>query len=262
MSAYSAQILVTSPILYWQLEDTSVGFGSISNQGSLAGYTGGIQSVGVTVRVPGPLQDVASYGMSFLGTSASFIDIHSGIDKPSVSHSGTIICWFKGNGSPSGYPYSIADAGGLSLLAVQAGNASTTNFSLRRNGGAVNQVGINSNASLSDGVWHMLAVVSTNSGTNLHYHDGVAVATTVNTLAGTATTSDWFGDMASSTYFSTIGGRRIVNNSNSVPFKGSLSQVSVHNTALTASDILNLYNAAVVAVSTTYRRQNRRIYPV
>lgn len=247
--SYGTLLLAQAPILYWPLDMVSVGAGQVTQLGSLGVgvYNGGIQTVGVTTRVAGPQN--GGFACRFDGSTASFIDIDSGAGAgsalPSSSQVGTLILWFKCN-AQGGMPFAFADTSALGQFSYSAGGAgpAVTQMILRRSGGAANQVSVTSTPTLTDAAWHMIALTSDNSATNIIYHDGVAVATSVAT-AGTATASDWLGDIAASLFFTTIGARRIVLNAGSVPFKGDIAQVSIHDSVLTPATIAALYAATL-----------------
>lgn len=249
MSAYSTLLATFNPEYYWPLEDTGVTAGNVANLGSVSGYTGDANTVAPTLRQTGPFVDT-SYCMQFNG-STQFVSLASSATTLSLSNKGTFLLWVKPTGS-AGYAWSAATSSANSLFAVNVGAGSAVQWALRRASGASNRIGVTGTTVLSSGQWYFIAITQHGTGVGPFkmYINGVDDNATQTDQSGSGSIGDWWDDMLSSGFFFTVGGRRIVAGTLAVPYTGSVAHVAYLDTELTAQNILDLYNAAVVPAPT------------
>jgi len=101
----------------------------------------------------------------------------------------------------------------------------------------VSSENLQSTAGYCDGVWHNAVFVRDVAGGNLYlYADGVQVATTATTIGSVVNNQNvWIGLSAF------LGGG--VNPNGSYPVNGNIGQSLIYNTALTATQVLQNFNA-------------------
>ncbi|HMC21354.1 MAG TPA: Ig-like domain-containing protein, partial [Thermoanaerobaculia bacterium] len=194
-----------------------------ANNGSCSGT--GCPTSGVAGKV--------GHGLSFDGVSDLVTITHNnGLNAFPL----TVSTWFKTNsttgvvglvnkyvgGSYNGYNVFLNNGNVCAWYLKDA-----SNYAYDGSGCTFNIAGYNNNA------WHQVVYVVDSSGGKL-YLDGVQKGTTVawTGVAGVATTTQ---DIHLGHYPGAFGGAEY--------FLGSLDEVRIYNTALTASDVTNLYNA-------------------
>jgi hypothetical protein len=251
---YTTQIKALNPWLYWKLDETgtTTTTAADSSGNSRTGtYNASGSATYFTRGVAGALTDTPNLAVT-LNNASSCINTTSTtvVSAPTAL---TEIVWFQ---APSGY-----SAGGK-LLGFEtpqtgvalAGSGGTYDRHIYMDGNGrvwfgVYQGGdqlLSSPAALNDGTWHMAAATLSSAGMAL-YIDGSLVGSNTDTT-GEATTGWWragcgnlagWGDGWTGPNSPTTSS----NPAKNYPFLGSLDEVSIWNSALTASQISFLYFA-------------------
>jgi len=243
---YTTEVLARSPYLYWKLDDATTTAIDSSGNGRPGTYNGTFtQGVvgGLTTDTPNKAVTVKS--------TTSCINSAPAVTAIAGQTPVTVIAWVKGvagtNGKVVGFEkpqtgVAVPSTGTYDRMLYVDGNGSAW-FGVYN--GAY--FAIASPASVMNNAWHMLAATLGPGGMRL-YVDGVLVASNGNT-AGEATTGWWrvgCGNLAGwgaswngvndPGTDSTITANRAFNN-------GSIDEVSIHASQLTAAQISFLYAA-------------------
>jgi signal peptidase I len=243
---YTAQVTALNPWLYWKLDETSGTTAADSSGNNRPGaYAGSI-----TKGVAGALTSHTPNLAVTLNDSAACINTKSGA-AVSAPTSLTEIVWFK---TADGY-----DKGGK-LLGFEtprtgvglAGSGGTYDRHLYMDGAGLVWFGVyqggdqllHSAAPLNNDAWHMAAATLSAAGMAL-YIDGVLVASNSD-ATGEATTGWWragCGNLAGwgDGWTGPNGPSTSSDPAKNFPFRGSLDEVSVWTSALTAAQISFLY---------------------
>ena len=164
---------------------------------------------------------------------------HNENDVFSTQTSGSISVWFKTSYSGN-YQYLIssgddsAQTNQLGLAIYNAAGNSVLYFYAIANGGTYSLV--EGPTSVADGNWHHAVVVSTGTAWKI-YLDGVEEGLTVTNGSNNGT---WFGDVANRNGFD-IG--RFRQPSPTYYFNGKITCVHIYNKALSATEIIQNYEA-------------------
>ena len=248
--SYTTEVNKLGPYLYWKLDETTGNTaadssgngrtGSYLTDGSSTYFTRGI--TGALVTDSPNLAVTQTNAASCLATTST-----TAINAPAVL---TEIAWFK---APSTYT-----SGGKLIgfekprTGVAAPSTGTYDRMLYMDGSGYvwfavyngAYFAVRSTATLNDGAWHMAAATLSAAGMNL-YIDGSLVATNANN-AGEATTGWWragcgnLGGWGNNWNGANNPGTNSATTANR-PFLGSLDEVTVYTSALTASDLAFLY---------------------
>lgn len=231
---YSNAVMSLNPVAYWPLQETNQppsDFGT--NLGSAGSAYNGYYLPGVGLGVSGALAGSADTAASF--TSGSDEGAGGFLDVPYASAIGvtppfTVEAWLNSAANDNTY---CALAGGQ-FGSPRSGwliynNAGVWNFRLYNQNGTTPSLSISSGASTVGTWYHVVAICDAAMNGEL-YVNGVLVAS--NTAAGYV--ADPNGDL-------TIGAR----SDNSFGFKGSIDEVAIYPTALSASDILAHYQNGI-----------------
>jgi hypothetical protein len=219
--SYVSTILGDSPLVYYRLDEAG---GITAADSSGHGYNGAYTSR-ATLNQPGATSD----GDSAIGVSGQAVTGGAATALPSGTAARSVEVWFKTTATPSS-PYGSA-------LVSWGAETSTQMFSLKvysatqmklTNWTNAYLFAVPAGANTLDGKWHY--VVATYNGTSATvYYDGQSLgskAVSVNTV-----------DSA----IGLVLGAQTGNND--TPFVGSLDEVAVYNTALSAAQVLAHYNA-------------------
>jgi hypothetical protein len=241
-SHYSTAVLADNPVAYWQFAEatgtvgTPIPGGTLSlNSGSLGSSANGTYSnSNATVGSLIPVSQF--YGMAgsnnsvafTTGTSASSI---AGSDAgfPSGNADRTVVAWVDTTAAAGAWHsaayYGSSNTGNAIFLGAPQANSNAMGAS--QYGGD-----LNGTTAINNGGWHMLAftVTGTTAGQASYtlYVDGHA---------------DGTNSMQTNT---TLGQFLLGNDVGGGPLSGELAQVSIFNSALSASQVGALYQAAVV----------------
>jgi hypothetical protein len=226
---FKAAALLTSPKAYYRLGETS---GTTANDSSGNAYNGTI-SAGVTLNQTGAMPGDPDKAMSFNGTSG-FINLPSGLNTAGwTSYS---FVWWQNLSSLATFPVPLSNA--------QA-DSSNTGFHIWINTtGEVNLVvgigganfaipfGSGGDQVITTGVWQQIAITMTPTVATL-YINGVVVRGSP--IVGT------YAAIASTTNPISIG---YVQASLADYVNGTLDEVLIYDKALSANDVVLLYNAS------------------
>jgi len=251
---YTNEVNALSPYLYWKLDETTnVPAADSSGHNRPGTYTLATSSTfaqSFTQNVLGGLvTDTPNRGVTIKLDSC----INSATSVASIAGQAniTVIAWIKGasgtNGKVVGFekPQTgvLVPSNGTYDRMLYVDGTGNAWFGVYNNG----YVTIKSPAVVTDGAWHMLAGTLGPAGMKL-YVDGVAVASGTNTV-GEASTGWWrvgCGNLAG--WGGSWAGANSPGTNSAVtanrPFtNGSIDEVSIHTTELTAAEISFLYAA-------------------
>lgn len=223
--AYNTTILADSPLIYFQLNETSGT--TFANSGSVGGTSSAIGS-GVTKGVSGvdgsnaiSLDGGANGYVSAASTPNFMSDNQFSVEawvKTTVSGAKTIVSYNPGS---RGF-----------TLGTNASNRAT--FSIMNNNGTSTVTASGSTALINDGNWHHI-VATAASATLTIYVDGVSTQNT-SALGGT------YG----------ITGTFYIGQSGSGGFNGNVDEVALYDNALTSTQVTTHYNANPVGTNGGY----------
>jgi signal peptidase I len=250
---YAASVAALNPWLYWNLDDTTgtvaadasgngrTGTYNTSGTASAAGFTRGVTG-GLTANSP-------NIGVTLNGTTACINTASSTTMNAPASI--TEVVWFRttttNGGKLLGFEMpqtgvAVAGSGGTYDRHIYMDGAGKVWFGVY-NGGYFT---ISSPTALNDGTWHMAAATLGSAGMAL-WIDGVKVGTNANKVG--ESTTGWFragcGNLAG------WGGSWTGANSPTTsttptqdrPFAGSLDEISIWQSALSAAQITSLWAA-------------------
>lgn len=219
---YPDAVLADAPLGYWRLDEPS-GLNAYDSSGR---FRNGVYFNGPTLGVRGALGD-GNAAVGFDGTN-DYVEIPAtGMDadgdftveawfKTSLAAKRQIVSrWANGNGALQRWSLQLDTSGRPTFVAQDTGYRT-----------------IAMTTGKADGAWHHLVVTA--SGLNLTmYLDGASVAT------GTRASTDLGGDTAVVRIGATADGGEF--------FNGSLDEVAIYGTALTASRVQAHYTAGRIA---------------
>jgi hypothetical protein len=190
---------------------------------------------GVTYGATGKIGDA----YTFDGVN-DYVNIDSALTPLASTTVGTWSCWVKPvDATPAGNRRSLSfgDTDADTYIAITHTTAGLCRFTVTLAG--VQQFNINTDAAaFSDGVWALVCVVQ-DGVSPIIYIDGVAVA---QTFIVTTDTTAWFSDLSG-----LDNGRLGAFKTNLLEdlnfFDGSIDEVALFDTALTAAQVLELYNS-------------------
>ena len=169
-----------------------------------------------------PVEQIANAeAMSFNGTDA-YIAINNNTILNSISDSVSISQWIKFSGTSQQYITSFGNDYGT--------NVAVGKFYFVFRNTSNTQIQLASNSTINDGNWHHVVGVKTTSNITI-YIDGVLDKTdTTGDVGRTSTRSNAIGALYDG----------------SINFNGSIDEVAIFNTALSASKIQQIYDATAV----------------
>ena len=214
---YPALVLSQSPVGYWRMNETSGTTAADSSTNANNGtYTGGFTLGGASA-----LQGDEGSAATFNGTTGTVTVASNAVFDLSTTF--TLEAWVKFNA----FPATAINRLGWYVFDF----ASATAPSVRdRNGHGANWTV----SAISTGVWHhLVAVKPDNTLTNMRlYLDGVA-------FTPSSTTPPW----------TNVGGANALNIGSlegpATPLNGSIDEVAIYSTALTAAQVFDHYSAGV-----------------
>ncbi len=246
---YSATVTGLNPWLYWKLDDTS-GTSAFDTSGNLRPGTYNPNAAAFVRGIVGALAtDSPNLAVTFNGTTSCINTTSTtAITAPTQL---TEVAWFKttttNGGKLLGFEtprtgVAIAGSGGTYDRHLYMDGAGKVWFGVY-NGGYFT---IGSPAALNDGTWHMAAATMGTGGMAL-WIDGVRIGTSTN--AAGETTTGWFrvgcGNLAGwgASWTGANSPTTASSPTQDRPFAGSLDEISVWQTVLTAAQIQSLYMA-------------------
>lgn len=214
ISNYSAEVLIDEPVAYYRMNEPSGQPQDSSGNANHTTVTGGTPTYGVAGPI---LSDPTNTAITFDGVNENFTaPDHATLDFADVF---TYEAWIKRTAAdPS--EFSIVEKG------TNAGSLELNNNNLML-GSAGIAVIVESNVSISDTLWHHV-VATKNGATCKLYIDGV----------------DRTGTVTNTTCVSTATALTIASGGGNF-FIGSIDEVAVYPTALTAARVLAHYQAAL-----------------
>lgn len=226
--AYRDEVLADSPVIYWELEQTS---GTPTNAGSEA-----LGTVTVGANVTRNVAGRVGQAWSFDGTTASYVGVNDA-DAKYTDKIFTVEAWVKTtstskiiasmNVGGTHYWYLYVTATGTALCAIKGSN------SLRS---------VDSGITINDDAWHHVAMVVSGDTSLTIYVDGVNRGSQSSSI-GTFST------------FSTGQLQLSANTTNSIT--GTIDEFAVYDSALSGTRIAAHYNAAPgAAVNGGYTAQS------
>jgi signal peptidase I len=247
---YTTSVMAYSPFLYWKLDETSGATAADTSGNSRTGtYTNSNQW---TRSVVGALTgDTPNRAVTSTNANACIYS-STGVAAVAAPQQMTSIVWFRSNTNNGGklLGFEAPRTG----VASPGGGGGTYDRHLYMDGqgrvwfGVYNNgyFTISSGTGLNDNAWHMAAATMGPSGMAL-YIDGVLVDTDPNTT-GEATTGWWRAGCGNLSGWGTYwgGGNNPGTDTGSTAnrgFLGSLDEVTVETSVLTATQIYNLYLA-------------------
>ena len=252
-AGYVAQIIADGPVSYWTMNDAPVAtpsapFPNAANSGSLGNAADATNFPGAWLAQPGP--GYAGFGTD---TNAVFYDGANGYmqvdNTPGLNISGnvTLAAWVKP--TEQDFYRTIIEHGYDGNQAETFLRISTLDSSIL--GGTFYEIGASDGVNFYDSAYYQVPagdignwvfLVGTYDGSNWNlYRDGQLVATLPPEDQGGSgavnVTNQWtIGSRGPDASFAGQGSF----------FGGSIYQPAIFNTALSASDVMNLYNAAQV----------------
>lgn len=224
VSGYPAAVLADGPAVYYRLDDASGSFTDSSGNGRTATVTGsptynqppaGTLIDGHSVTFSGSVQ-YGDIGTSTFLDSLTALTVEAWVKFTSAAASNTIVGRDQTSGSTQRGWRLRSATGAINWLVF--GNVSTTSAT------------ITSPATYNDGNWHHVVATAANSGSAFLYVDGAQVATAP--MAFAMATSNIVGEHAF-----------IASTHSSVAWPGSLDEVAIYTSALSAARVLAHYNA-------------------
>ncbi len=248
---YPSVVTGFTPWLYWRLDDTTgTTAADSSGNGHTGTYTPDASAATVTRGVVGALPGNAPNLAVTLDGTTGCIATTSTTAVPAPTQL-TEIVWFRTTSTAGGKLLGF-ESPRTGVTAGNAGGAYDRHLYLDAAGqvwfgiGTSTKVGIRSQSGLNDGAWHMAAATLGPAGMAL-YVDGVQVATSTATAAGSY--SGWWragcGNLSGWVSYWDGGGSPTAstNQPRDFPFAGSLDEVTVYPTPLTAAQVAALYAA-------------------
>jgi hypothetical protein len=228
-SAYSTAVAADSPTLWYQLGDRS----PATAQDVSATPHNGIYQGGVTLGVPGPTS--CATAASFDG-STGYVSNANIVTSPATF---SLEVWFntttKNGGLLAGFGSAVTGASGNYDRHIYLNNAGQIYF-----GVSSNQT-VHSTTAYNDGNWHQ-AVATIGPAGMILYIDGALAASSASPTASSQTYSgSW------RVGYDSLGGWSSAPHSNY--FAGSLAEVAVYGTQLSAARVAAHYAAAATAVT-------------
>lgn len=223
--------------------------GSESDQGAPAQFASAINISGesgtLTAQQAGPLaQDTTTYSLQF--TDGYLSRNNWGTADFNGTSNGSVTFFFKTSASGT-YQFIIGThpTGTGSLFAFYVSDTGHFEFQVTSSGS--NSRRWSSPGAYNDGAWHMAAIVCDGSAANRMFIDGDEVTPTV-TTAGSSPPGQaaWLGTQTTGTSAWTfrIGNDPRAPGSSDLPFVGYLSEVSLWEQPLSATEIYDLWAAS------------------
>ena len=227
---YGATVSSNTPIGYWALADSSGSTVSDASGNSHSGTYVGSPTLGAAGPIPG-----VDAGVTFNGSS-QYADLGSSSAlQPTAAV--TVEAWIKSTQTSLGVVYAATAAGGTLSSDALAINAAAGKGAFDITNSSGTQVYVNGSTTVNDGAWHFL--VGTYDGSTIKlYVDGH--------LDGSGAQT---GAISYASSFDPTIGR--LSASASYYFAGSISEVALDGTALSAAQITAQYAAASPSTSTT-----------
>lgn len=246
-SMYELAVAQDTPAHWWKLDEpanTAVAVDSGFGSSSMPGTYFGAPVSGDTAIVP---YDGGRTSVNFAHVSPNRIDFHNA--QPITSYPFTIEAWVKCASSPTELRTIYAASGGGAAYFLFAfdytGDATTSGLGdsltfYLIDAAVVPRRAVNTNAAIADGNAHHVVVVAASSSSFTLYVDGVAVPQTV-TTSGAGTPTVTTGLMHS------LGGYIDRSGIGLFGLDGNTSQLAVYSAALSATQVLDHYNAGKTA---------------
>ncbi len=184
----------------------------------------------------GPTFSSANGGNIIFDGTNDYVDLANTTGLNFTNTTGTVSMWFKTSASTAGNPMLISkqmDATGGWSITIDPNSSAL--FEAKNSGGGASAFYRYVNKACNDGIWHnIVAVVTTSTAviannTVSMYLDGVLAN-------GTQTQITVYGG-------NTAGTVQIARRSSGNYYNGNISNVQIYNRGLTASEILQNYNA-------------------
>jgi len=233
---YSATVMADNPLAYWRFGESggSTAYDASGNNlnATYSGVTLGEAGIisGNTAILFNPAEgDVVRYTASGLypGTGSWTMEVWTKIPA-TISNTGVIICYSPGGyafGLPSSYVMNVG-ASGIPSIWIRDVNS--------------NSLGISASSGIADDEWHHLVGVidRTNNMLNLYVDGELANSGSIASL----------GSINDGAYPVDMGMRYTFYSGWLEPFKGTMDEMAIYNSALSSSDITQHYLAGTGAV--------------
>lgn len=233
---YAAAVLADSPRAYYRLAESSgTNADDSSTNNSDATYNGS----GITYSVAGAISGNTAISMN----GATWIDLPNGVlDIPTSSSAKSTECWFKTTANDACL---IGGRGATDTpvwdLAIGKNGASQDNgkLTLLIRDDANEGIGVLwSTATYNDGQWHHVVATFDASDNMRLYADGALVAGPTNYPTASGFTFSTFARIGEDLYHGTSGAGNLI-----TPLNGSIDEVSIYDTELSAARVLAHYQA-------------------
>jgi RHS repeat-associated protein len=225
LTTYASTVQGDSPSYYYRLDDTSAMVADSSGNGRLAYVSGGY-----TQSVAGGLANDTDKATTL--TASGKVQFAQGTGLPSGTSARSYEVWVKTTSTGNQVLLSYAQSNGCGYLAngltLKSGGQVGFITGWDCNSWAVTSIGFTPVHSITDGIWHELAG-TWNGTTVVMYVDGQQIGSQAysSSLGSPDTSGMMLGAIYSSNYMS-----------------GSLDEVSIYPSALSAAQILNHYQAS------------------
>ena len=240
-AGYMDVVTADNPIAYYRLGETSgTTAANLGSTASSAAYVGSptLGTVGAIVSAPASNRAVTLNGssqgiqLSNAGNGTPFV--------PNIS-SFTLELWLNSTSTTNARLlswYATPVLGGQSLYGLFFYGDGTLSFDVRGNDNTYREL-IASTVDVNDGAWHQLVgVLNRTAGTMSIYVDG-QFKNSINTTGLTTITSSVVGVPLTMGYQNSSSGHP------TSYFSGALDEVAIYGSALTATDVLEHYTAAI-----------------
>lgn len=253
---YASVVTGLGPWMWWRLDDTGTGSTATDTSGNsrpgqfLIDGTSAYVTKGATGALPGNSPNTAVT----LTSTSSCIVADSSVPSTSAPGQFTAVVWFKTSSTAGGKLIGFENLR-TGVAAYAGGSRYDRHVYLDANGriwfGMINSgtsafTAISSTDNFNNDAWHMVAAVGSSSGMSL-YVDGVLVSS--NSMSSALSYSGFWrsgcGNLSgwNSFWGGGSGPTNSLNQGRNSPYAGSLDEVSVWTSPLTATQVSSLYNA-------------------
>lgn len=220
-TTYSAAILADSPYCYYRLGESS---GAVATDSSGNGRNGTYTGT-VSYSIAGAILDDGDTAISNNGSAAY---VSTSIPAYDTNSNFTAEAWFKTSAATGAYYHIMSAQTSGGAKPFECGIWDDSKAYCTTDDGIDKANYTKSSAAVNDGNWHYIAISHASSGAFSTYLDGVLLGT----RNDTGSTANADGVM--------IIGASVFDN---MYYSGVLDEVAVYSSALSASQILNHYNA-------------------
>ena len=235
-SAYAAMVVTHAALYYWRLDDA----GATAVDQGLIGALGGTPAHGTLVNTPtlgvsgAVTAEPPNLAMSFASASSEYIDTTNLGTWGSSRATSSVGFWIKTTTAAQQFVMGVTNAGTAADFQVETNSNASGGAAAGKTAFIYNGNAADISANIYDGNWHQVVAVQAAAVWTV-YVDGVSVAT--NQVGSNTTFANFDTNVA-------IGAWRWAAVGVFNYFDGSLDEVAVYGTALTAQQVEDQYVAA------------------